>query len=66
MPRLAIIVPQLKNLKKLSLPATTTMDESKLAVDIWEDLNYRSASVHFSLTESYGADYCVLDLCRDM
>ncbi len=60
MPTLANIVPQLKNLKQLSLPENTTRGESKLAVDIWEELNSRLEPVHFAFTDSYSACSCCM------
>lgn len=47
------IVSQLSKLKELSLPEKITKSDTKSAVEIWEDLNYRSAPVRLSFTEGH-------------
>lgn len=54
------IVPQLTRLKDLTLPETIIKSDQKLAVEVWEDLNYRSVPVRLSFTKEPGNDCCLV------
>ena len=53
-------VSQLSSLKELSLPEKVIKSDTKLAVDIWEDLSYRSTPVRLKFTKGRCGKRCTL------
>jgi len=60
MSMVANIVPQLRQVKELSLPKKITKSDPKLAARIWEDISYRTAAVRLSFTKGRSGKPCSL------